>query len=320
MLIAIPATGAALLAADTAAWWWLTTRLMAEAAAWRQARQAAGYVVQAQPGRRAGWPLRAEVVLPATSIATGGANGLAWQAAGFRLVYRPWRPGVVSIAPEGVQTLRIGEAAPIRIDAGRMVVEATSSSVTASARGLRLSSAAGVAAAESARLVWRDGSARLTLAGAALPGGALPFGPAWLEAHARSTQPFPPMQDLPGALKAWRDAGGRLVLSGVSFRWGPLHGAGDATIGLDGVMQPEATGLLQVTGFAAAIDALVRSGALTPNRGRVAQTLLSLVSSAGPDGAPQAVLPFSVHGGVLATGAIPLLRLPWITVPPLTLP
>ena len=315
----IIALATVLLAADTAAWWCITTRIMAQAAAWQQARRAEGAVITAGAAMRAGWPLTAAAVLPNVTVAIGGPDGLAWQASRVRLVWQPWRPGQVAVVLAGPQTLRFGEAAPVQLAAGRLDAEVArdDASVRVSAESVRVTLAAGLVAADTVRLEWQGGGMRLALTGLALPGHALPFGNtvARLEVHARSSQPFALPLGLAAALARWRDSGGQLMLDEVSLQWGALDAGGHATLGLDGALQPEGAGTVTLNNFTEAIDALMRTSAITRNQGRLAQTWLGLLSSSGPDGAPQAALPFTVRGGVLSVGAIPLLRMPALTLP-----
>ncbi len=309
---AVLATLVLLLLADAGAWWLLTGRLLSRAAVWQRELAAAGCSVTGGPPRRAGWPLRAEVVVPDLTLAAGlpgQAGALSWQAGEARLS-APWRPGAVTLTPGGAQALRAGNLV-MPLAAGQLAVTvAPGGGVTVSGRGLRLTLPAGEATADTARLRWQGAEASLALAAPAMPGGALPGGGASrLELHARWTRPVPPQRD-PAALAAWRDAGGRLILDGASFRWGPLAGQGEATLGLDGALQVEAAGLLRLTGFAEAIGALAGAGAITRGSGQAAGALLGLLATRGPDGVLSAALPFTVRDGVLSVGAIPLLRLP----------
>ncbi|MGH7042654.1 MAG: DUF2125 domain-containing protein, partial [Acetobacteraceae bacterium] len=50
--------------ADTLAWYWATDRLASGFAAWTRAERNAGWTVHADPARRSGWPLSANLVVP----------------------------------------------------------------------------------------------------------------------------------------------------------------------------------------------------------------------------------------------------------------
>ncbi len=328
-LIPIPFT--LLLLASGVAWWTATGRLIAEAAAWRQARLAEGYVVAAGEPQRGGWPLRAVVTLPAVVVATDNPGlpvALTLRADAVRLVYAPWRPGVLALVLDGALSVQAGAAQPLELTAGRLDVDvrlpgfADAGTLTIAAADLRLAVEAGTAEAVAAeagavRLRLRGAEAELVLSRLMLPGHALPFGEAvsWLELHASSTVPIPALREPRAALAVWRDAGGVLRLDGMSLRWGKLDMTGRATLGLDAALQPEGTGTIRLTGFADVVGVLVQSGALTRNDGRVATTLLALVSGPASDAPPQAELPMTLRDRVLSAGAVPLLRLPMLSPP-----
>ncbi len=245
----------------------------------------------------------------------------AWQAGwGDAGVRAPGAPTASTSLLDGQQTLQVGGATPVHLAVDRLDVSLAVGSgvVTLEARG----------AAGAARFRAGDGGRRCrcgwaeptrnwpwrawTCRRCALAGRTLPFGGrvAWLELHASWNQPVPALRDAAASLAAWRDAGGRLTLDGLSLRWGKLDAGGHAVLGLDANLQPDGGGLVRLTGAGEAVDALVRSGTMTRNEGRVATTVLGLLSSPGPDGVPQAELPVSLHDRVLAVGNSPVLRVP----------
>lgn len=309
---------------DTAGWWWLTGRMMAQLAAWQAAQRAAGTTVAVGPVARAGWPVWAELTLAEVSVATGPNQAFAWQAAGATLVSRPWDPDRLDILLDGQQTLRVGGATPVHLAVDRLDVSLAVGSgvVTLEARGAVVPLDSGRVTADAVSLRLGRADAQLAVAGLDLPtralaGRTLPFGGrvAWLELHASWNQPVPALRDAAASLAAWRDAGGRLTLDGLSLRWGKLDAGGHAVLGLDANLQPDGGGLVRLTGAGEAVDALVRSGTMTRNEGRVATTVLGLLSSPGPDGVPQAELPVSLHDRVLAVGNSPVLRVPALALP-----
>ncbi len=324
LLLALPVAAIAGVLAVTAAWWLATTRLAAAAEAWRQARAAEGYVATWAQVGRGGWPLRAVVVLPGITVATdtpGLPDALAWQADEVRLVYTPWRPGELVLRLGGAQSVQAGAAPAVAVTADRLEgtvgLGGETGVVTVSASGLLLPFPAGAVQAGSVGVRLQGTEMDVSVSRLSLPGHALPFGGAvaWLEAHARSTVAVPRLRDPRAALAAWQAAGGALRLDGVSLRWGKLDVTGQGTLGLDAAMQPAGSFAVRLTGFADAIDVLVRAGALTRNDGRVMATLLGLLSTPGPDGVAQAELPLTLRGRVLSTGALPLLRLPVVSLP-----
>jgi hypothetical protein len=317
---------AVIILAHTGAWWWLTNRMEAETEAWQAARRAEGYVVSAGVPARGGWPLRAEVSLPDVTLATGqpgAADALAWQVPALRLVFTPWQPTDITVEIDGTQSVRAGAAPPLVVNAEQstILIPLTEAGQAAGAvmraHGISLLLPGGAVEAGQLWLTLRPAEMQLSLSTLTLPIRNLPFGGsiASLYLHARSSVPLPPQRDLAAALAAWRAAGGQLSLDDVSLRWGPLDAGGNAQLGLDGAMQPAGSGTLHLTGYAEAIEALVRAGTITRNDARVIGTLLGLMSRSEAGKPPEVTLPVTLRDRTLATGAIPLLRLPALDLP-----
>ena len=316
----------ALLAADMAAWWLLTSRLMAEAAAWQQARADRGYRVTAGPPVRAGWPLRAVIRLPQVGIATGDPGSaalVAWRSDEARLVYTPWQPTQVTIVLDGPQILQLGlaPAVTVAVETLDLIVPldptGQAAGFSATARRLRLPLPAGQASVDAAALSVGPADLRLSLSALTLPSPDLPLGVTIgvLDLHARSTVPLPDQRDPAEAAAAWRDAGGQCVVDDLVLGWGPLDIHGSGTFGLDRALQPAGNATVRMTGFGQAIDALARSGLMPRNTATVVSTLLGLMSRPGPQGVAEAELPFTLANGLLSTGAIPLTKLPRLALP-----
>jgi hypothetical protein len=123
-----------------------------------------------------------------------------------------------------------------------------------------------------------------------------------------------PARAAPSALAAaWAQAGGKIVVDEASILWGPLDAQGHFTISLDSALQPVASGTLHMSGYHAAVEALVRAGTIGRNAARVTTTVLDMMATSTD---PAIVdVPLTLHGGSLAMGAIPLLRIPGITWP-----
>ncbi len=315
-----------LLAADGAAWWWVTSRMAREAASWQQARAAEGSYIRVGAVERSGWPLRAELILHAVTLATdkpGAPDAAAWQANQVQLVWTPWRPWSVDALVDGEQTAQFGSAAPVGIAADpldiRIPLDAAGQAqgVALRAQHLVLPLEGGPVQIGSVALRLRQSDVFLSAEAATLPAGKLPFGGTIqsLALHARFTGPVPPLHDPQAALAAWRDAGQTLLIDDLALRWGPLDLRGHASIGLDAAMQPEGSAAVQMTGFAEVIDALARSGAITRNDARVAQTLLGLMARPGAGDVKEADLPLTLKDRTLSVGAIPLLRLRALAIP-----
>ncbi len=110
--------------------------------------------------------------------------------------------------------------------------------------------------------------------------------------------------------RAWRDWGGTLSLQRLDMHWGPLKLATTARLGLDQKLQPAGSGMAQVSGWAASLDALARGGAITSG---VAQTAKAVLGLAVPPGTvqddPALSLPFSLQDSTLSIGKLPLMRM-----------
>ncbi len=315
-----------LVAADTLAWWMLTGRIMEGAEQWRRDRLAEGYVVTSGPAARAGWPLRAEVVIPDVVLATdlpGQPDAGVWRMGAVGLAYAPWRPSEVTVELEGDQSIQAGQTQPFRVSANELsiVVPLTEAGqaqgVVVAGRGLKGDLDAGPVEIGSLWLRLQQSSAQVAVAQLSLPIKQLPFGGTIgsIELQAHTSAPLPPLRDVAAAATAWRDGGGQLDLSDVALRWGPLDIAGRATMKLDRDLQPDGAGQLRVVGYTEIVDALARSGAITKGDARVAGTLLALVSRPGENGVQEADLPVSLHGRILSVGALPLLKLPPLALP-----
>ncbi len=316
----------ALLIVDTVAWWLVTSRMQSEVGAWQRARLEAGYAVTAYPPRRAGWPFRAELVLPAIGISTGmtgSPDRVAWQAGEARLVYAPWHPTQVTIVLSGTQTVQFGTAPAIAVGVQMLDVlvplnaAGQADGVVVVARQLECPLPGGTAEIDSLRVQLSAADVHLSLSAVTLPGRSLPLGLTIgsIDLHARSTVALPALRDPSAAAAAWRDSGGQVVVGEFALGWGPLDVHGTAMLGLDRGLQPTGSGTIRMTGYSQAIDALARASIITRNDGRVASTLLGLMSHTGDDGVPQADLPFTLHDGLLSTGAIPLMKLPPLALP-----
>ncbi len=312
-----------LLAVDTAAWLWLTRRMAADAAAWKAARVAEGYVVDCLSPVRGGWPLRAEVTVPNLSLATSAAPAsVRWQADRVVLRYSLLHPTVLLIALEGQQHVRFGAAAPVDVTARQLGVLVTlghagHAVVTVEGRDVVLPLPAGPL--EVGRLSAQFDGMGGTVAARAVrsPGVTLPLGgvidSVGLTAH--SSVPVLPGRDLVQMAAAWRDAGGHLTVDHAALRWGALNAEGSALFSLDPVLQPRGSARLRLSGFTAASDSLARAGALARNQAMVANTVLSLMARAEPGGATTVAVPLTLDDGQLTMGAIPLARVPAVAWP-----
>src|SRR4051812_25616771 len=116
-----------LAAADTLYWSLAERNLEAGFADWIANRRAYGWTATAGPTMRGGWPLAATLSVP-TVLLQGGdpeiPGGLAWSAERLVLRIGLLRPGLLEVAAEGGQRVRLGEAAeiPYRADRLRMTL------------------------------------------------------------------------------------------------------------------------------------------------------------------------------------------------------
>lgn len=124
---------------------------------------------------------------------------------------------------------------------------------------------------------------------------------------------LPPLSKIgghvPAAMEAetWRRGGGSLALRDVALRWGPLTLRGQAQLGLDARLQPAGNGNADVSGSAAALDALVDGGVVQSGMGATAKAVLSAMAQL--PGGDAVRLPFVLRDNTLSVGPIPLARL-----------
>ena len=141
-----------------------------------------------------------------------------------------------------------------------------------------------------------------------------PLGPhvQWLTAEAvldGSVRPDGPAK----ALAAWRDEGGAVEIRRLELAWGPLLLSGNATLALDGNMQPEGAGTANIRGYGETIDALVAQGLMKPQAGTLTKAALGLMAKTPADGGAKVLtVPLSIQNRVLYAGPIGLLKLPTI--------
>ena len=115
------------------------------------------------------------------------------------------------------------------------------------------------------------------------------------------------------SLAAWRDAGGVLELKNFDISWGPLGLSGNATVALDGNMQPMGAGTGRVRGYQETIDALVAQGLMKQREGLLAKAGLGLLAKTPPEGGPKVLtVPLTIQEQVLYAGPVGILRIPTI--------
>ena len=319
------------------AWTWLTGALAVGFSDWATMRRLEGWSIAHDPPTRGGWPLAAELVLPALRVEGRGtalAEAVALDSARVVLRIAPAAPDRLVIAAQGPQRLTLGALdmpfAAARIEArvplqpgpaprgAEIEAEALRAALPAGpfeARRARLSLAAGEAAGEQVLRI------DLLAEGLRLPPSPDPalaaFGPevgaAALTAIVTGSLAGPASA---ARARAWRDAGGVAELRSLSLRWGPLEGEAQLRLGLDGALQPSGTGMLRIADAPAALAAMERAGMITPGAARTARGVAALAARVPPEGgAPQVELPLALAEGRLSVARIPLLQVPRIAWP-----
>jgi hypothetical protein len=96
-------------------------------------------------------------------------------------------------------------------------------------------------------------------------------------------------------------------LSDVLLKWGPLTLTGDAQLGMDSRLQPAGKGVADVSGAAAALDALVDGGVVQPGMAATAKAVLGAMAQL--PGGDSVRLPFVLRDNTVSVGPIPLARL-----------
>lgn len=154
----------------------------------------------------------------------------------------------------------------------------------------------------------------LRLADIALPGRVLPplepqIHELALEAQLRGV--LPPDPDI-ATLRGWSEAGGTVELTALRLLWGRLDLRGNATLALDGALQPIAAGSAELSGSESLIDMLVAAGSLSADQGTAARAALGFVSRPTPDGRRAVQVPVTLQDQSLSIGPIRVGRVPAI--------
>jgi len=106
---------------------------------------------------------------------------------------------------------------------------------------------------------------------------------------------------------AWQEGGGAVSVSDALLKWGPLTLTGQAQLGLDSRLQPAGKGVADVSGAAAALDALVDGGVVQPGMAATAKAVLGAMAQL--PGGDKVRLPFVLRDNTVSVGPIPLARL-----------
>ena len=281
----------------------------------RDAVAEAGWTLSAGTTQWAGWPVAAEIILPDAVLRAGPdiIPPLTWSAPRTAVRLSAFRPTVLTVSTTGAQTLAVGAAPPVPFTAKTLLatVDLTAHDpVHIAATALDIAAPEGPVRVASANLLILPDGIAADLAGTSLPGRASqlinpPIDMVQLEGHI--TPAIEPQQTASDSAQAWRAKGGRLDLSSMSLRWGPLDATARATLTLDPDLQPVITGQITATGLAAVIEQLAQTGAMPRSTATAAQGMLAIL--AAPTGGGPVTLPVTLQAGIVSIARIPLLRL-----------
>ena len=334
--LALTGLVALLLGGDALYWHYVAGQLDDGFRAWVAAQRAAGWTVRASPPRLGGWPLAATLHITGIDLSGGDLDipgGMRWQAERLSLRVYLLHPQRLEAIAGGTQHLRLGYGPSIPFIADRMRAEVPLPAdqppheVTLNAANLR----AGVAANGNADTL-SIGKLRARLdsqpPGQTTPAVnfdldaaslALPSRYRWalgrtidsLRMDGMLLGPFPLVPYVTARASAWRRGGGALELRRAGLHWGPLDLSGNARLGLDERLQPAGHADLQVTGYDATLDAMAKTGVLSPSAALAAKALLSLMAQPAAQGKPAEVdVPLRLQHSTLFMQDMPLLRLP----------
>ncbi len=270
---------------------------------------------------RSGYPWVAEVTVPGLRAA---GPLVAWETE--RLVIRLGliQPTTVLMAAEGRQTVNLPGATVAHFTATRteaVVNLAAPDTVNLEIDGLVTDGAAGSAMTIASLRVALDRVGAVLKADArdlVLPSAAtLPLGANIRRVMLDLALPAgAPTEMTAQALSAWRDSNGRLEISQALVDWDTVKFIGQAKVALDAKLQLDLTGKLQLGGYAALLDALVKAGKLPARPAQALGAVLGLLARPSDATGPDSVdVPFTIRDRSFAVGRIPLLRMPEMTWP-----
>jgi hypothetical protein len=328
--------------AHAIAWLWLVLRLEDGIALWVAARRAEGWDISHGPPARGGWPMAAQLAMPAVSLRHGG---LGWQAQQVTLTLEPRRLDRLTLGASGPQRLDAGgQQIPLAteglvmtlpLEVGGYAVSGLPRDATLSAGRLRLDLPEGALDLAAPRLALAAGDGRgpedpllrlhgmatsLTLppALASQPGVAV-LGSSLdrIAIDLVAGGPWPGAAGSPAArAAAWRAGGGSLEVRELGFGWGAARLGTTGRLALDTALQPAGEGMLRLTGAAAVLDAARAAGLIGRREVAGAQMLLSLMQRTPPEGGPpQLQVPMALEGRRLSLGGLSVAQIPPLAWP-----
>ena len=295
----------ALLAIDTAAWAFACLRLQ---------RSLAEASLQSTATRWRGWPLAAELVSADVTLrsAPDAIPELVWTVPTLTARLSILAPKTLTIIPAGRQTLTIGTAPPISVEAATLSADIDLAQQTPphiAATALTIDASGLVLHIETATVDLPPSAASAIVTGLTVP---TPEGPPLhpaidtIRLIAHLTPPIVPMPTARESAQAWRAQSGHLDLDVQSFRWGALDATARATLTLDDALQPRADGTLTASGLAPTLTQLAGNALITQAAASAATALLAIL--AAPAAGRPVTLPVTWQAGVVSIARFPLLR------------
>lgn len=264
---------------------------------WAAAQRELGWRVEHGAPARAGFPLAAELRLPALLVETPA--GLGWQAE--RVVLRLGLDAATALTArfEGAQAARFaGQAAALEAEALALAAPLAGGPARLTARrlvapGFVLEALDGQLAGDALEL----GAARLAI------GTLPPFAGAALAAR------IAPLPETTAA--AWRAADGRVEIERIELRQGAAALRLTGRLGLDAALQPEGQATLTLTDAPAVLALLAEGGWLAPGVANGLRAVAMFAARPDPAGGPPRLeLPLELRNRRLGTARLPLVMLP----------
>lgn len=315
-------------------WRHVARQLETGVADWASAQRALGNEVALAWDGIGGFPLRFEATFRDPAIRwRGPREEVAWKGATLHATMAPWNLRRIEVRSDGQHdaSLRLaGDPAEWRVattglagtidlyNSGllRGFTLALQQPDVTLPDGTALASATATVALDQPATPPADFNMPLARVTADVRGMALSPGTRLLTADAVETLAFDatikgpmPLAPLKDALAAWRDAGGVVELNSFAFAQGPLAVTGNATLALDGALQPEGAGTITTTGLSETLEILIKDGFIPDDRALIARTTAKALEKPGPDGRPQATVGLSLQDRTVSFGPVRLFAL-----------
>jgi len=283
-------------------WHLATTRMEAELAAWRQAREAEGWRIRHAPPERRGFPLAAELRL--RDVVVDAPSRLGWEAGRVTLRLSPLHWNEARVALAGGQGLRHAMGVTPVVAEGLRLQVRLSDGETALAADSLAAQGVGMAGVAAEGVAGRLAGLALVLSAARL---ALPGMPPVEEAAVEARVNIP----LRGTAAEWQAAGGQLRVDRLEARSGQVQAQFSGQFSLDRALQPEGYGGLSVSNPAAAVGSLAEAGFVSADMVRPLRALVLLTARVPPEGGPPRLdVPIELRNRRLIAARMPLLTLP----------